>query len=114
VRSPAWVFWLYLITWIPYAACLALYGLRSPWRESKVGRAMFALFASMTAVLTLAVVARVVDLSPLFREAWALVTLSCVALAGFGLLAAIVRLQRRDVSDRSLGDRSVTNRGERQ
>jgi hypothetical protein len=100
VRPPAWVFWLYLATWLPYLCCTVLYGLRSPWRSSRVGMAMFALYASITAVLTVALVIRLLDLSMLAREVWLLVTLGVVALVGFAQLALILRHQRQDRAPR--------------
>ena len=87
---------IYAVTALPFIGCLLAYGFRSPWRATGIGRAMFTLYASLTAVLGLAA------LLQLFRPAHsvalllALVTLGAVCLAGWVQLLTILRLQRRD------------------
>ena len=87
-------FWLFLGTLLPYALCLAFYGLRSPWRMSPVGRGLFALYAALVAVLGYAVIAQVAVIPPSVRDALRALLLGGVALAGWVQLANILRLQR--------------------
>lgn len=89
-----WWTWLYVLCWLPYATCTALYGLRSPWRTSWVGRGLLAGYAAITAVLTVALVASVATIPDEIRHTLVAATLGGVALAGFVQLANIVRLQR--------------------
>lgn len=91
-----WTFWLYACTAVPWAACLLFYGLRSPWRRSRVGQAMFTTYAALTAVLGLAALLRVVHLPYWLAVTLACVTLGAVAVAGVIQVATILRAQRRD------------------
>lgn len=93
-HAPQWYFWLYLATWAPFAACLAIYGFGSPWQETLVGRGLFRLYASLVAVLTLVLVVQIVDIPRPLVDVLRAVLLSFAALAGVGQLRAILRLQR--------------------
>jgi hypothetical protein len=90
-------FYQYLATWAVFTACLLFYGLRSPWRESSVGKAMVTLYGSLVAILTL-VLLILVGLIPEGqpRDLLRTLTLGGMTLAGAVQLAAILRLQRRD------------------
>ena len=97
VPPPFWenpAFWLYVALALPFVLCLLFYGLRSPWRRSPVGRALFTLLASLVSVLVFVVV----RLSGLITEpvtnVLRVVLLSGVMVAGWVLLANILRLQR--------------------
>lgn len=98
-------FWLYLGTLLPYALCLVLYGIRSPWQMSPVGRGLFSLYAALVAVLAFAVVAQIAVIPTSVRDLLRAVLLGGVALAGWVQLSNILRLQRerRDSpTDRSI------------
>ncbi|MGZ4621441.1 MAG: putative phage holin [Blastococcus sp.] len=90
-----WTFYLYAVTALPWACCLLAYGLRSPWRRSGVGRAMFTTYGSLTAVLTLAAILRIVHLPYDVALALALITLAAVCVAGVVQLVLILGAQRR-------------------
>ena len=93
-----WTFWLYAVCAMPWLGCLLTYGLRSPRRPSLVRTAMLVTYASLSGVLVLAAVLRLVH--PPFDVALALAaaTLAAVCVAGWVQLATILRLQRRDPS----------------
>lgn len=93
-----WTFWLYAACAAPWTACLLTYGLRSPWRRSWVGRAMFTTYGALAAVLGLAALLRVVRLPVHIAITLAVATLTAVGIAGVVQLVNIVRLQRRDPS----------------
>jgi len=93
---PFWdnpAFWVYLLTWLPFVAFLTLYGTRSQWSESGIGRALFTLAASMVAVLTNALAGIVFGDYP-GRDMFRLVLLGGVSLAGWNLLRNLVGVQR--------------------
>jgi hypothetical protein len=90
-------FWLYLATLTPFALCFILYGLRSPWRSSVVGVALFTLYGSIVAVLVFAVLALSGVVPEPLRAVLRAVFLGVVSLAGWLHLAMILRLQRRDL-----------------
>jgi hypothetical protein len=89
-----WVFWLYLGTLLIYLSCLVLYGLRSPWRFEPVGRALFAVLASLTSVLLFAVVALSGVIPRSMTDVLRAALLGSVAVAGCFFLRQIIRLQR--------------------
>lgn len=89
-----WTFWLYAATCAPWAACLLVYGLRSPWRGSWTGRAQFTIYASLTAVLALAAALRVIDVPYWLAVTLAVCTLAAVCAAGVSQLINILRLQK--------------------
>jgi chromate transport protein ChrA len=88
-------FYLYATVLAPFLLCSCFYGLRSPWRSSRTGRAVFTLLASMTAVLVFAVVVQIAEIPRDVRDALRFVTLLPVAAAGWFLFFDIVRLQRQ-------------------
>lgn len=87
-------FWLYVLTLLPYAMCLWFYGRRSPWRQSPVGRGLFALYAAIVAILLYAVIAQTTAIPEPIRDTLRAVLLGGVALAGWVQLSNILRLQR--------------------
>lgn len=88
-----WVWWAYLFVWVPFAASAALYGLRSPWRHSAIGRAFMTLLGSLTAILSFVLVLLAVPLSTGLADWLRGVTLGGVGLAGYLLLRQIHILQ---------------------
>lgn len=96
MRSPLWSVLLYGAAFVPYAACLALYGCRSRWRRSRVGRAQFTLYAVLALVLGLALLLRLVPLPYPVAVALAVTSLGAVAVAGWVQFVAILRAQSRD------------------
>jgi len=102
-----WTFYLYAVTGLPWALCLAFYGLRSPWWRSWTGRALFWTYGALTAVLALAALLRVLDLP--YRQAvvLAVVALAGVFIAGLAQLINVIRLQRRDQRSESPARRST-------
>lgn len=90
-------FWIYFVTAVPFIGCLLAYGIRSPWRATGIGRAMFTLYAALTAVLGLATVLQLFRPPHVIALVLVLVTLGGVFLAGCIQLVTILRLQgRRD------------------
>lgn len=90
-----WTFWLYAPPAAVWAACLLLYGLRSAWRRSATGRGQFVLYATLTAVLLLASVLRIVHLPYSWAVVLAVVTMGGVLVAGLVQLVLILRAQGR-------------------
>lgn len=96
MRSPVWVFWVYLACFLPWAACLGFYGLRSPWWTSATGRTQFITYASMTVVLVFAVVVRLFRFPHVLLVALMVICLGGVCAAGVRQLVNVLRLQRRE------------------
>lgn len=104
MRSPAWVFWLYLCSTLPWAACLVVYASRRPWRDPdrlvrRTARAMLTLYVVLTAVLAYATVVRFFHLPYTALVVLAFVFIGGVGLAGLMQLINILRLleeSRRD------------------
>lgn len=95
--APFWaneVFWLYVALTVPFALCLAFYGLRSPWCASPVGKAIFTLLASLVAVLLFAVISLSGLIGPPLTDFLRFVLLGGVMTAGWVLFIQIVKLQR--------------------
>lgn len=86
-----WSFWLYAVTALPFALFVVLYGIKSPWRDTAVGRALMYLSASIVAVLAYVLVARVVGDFP-GRDWVRFVLLGSVSAAGFYQLGNLLRL----------------------
>ena len=110
--APFWlneVFWLYLALLIPFALCLGFYGLRSPWRASPVGQALFTLLASLVSVLLFATIALSGLIGPPLTDVLRFVLLSGVLVAGWALFVQIIRLQRKsdDVDETHQHSRST-------
>lgn len=95
MRSPAWVFWVYLACFLPWAAVLVFYGLRSPWWSSPTGRTQFITYASLTVVLAFAVVVRLFAFPHLLLVVLTVICLGGVCAAGVRQLVNVLRLQRR-------------------
>ncbi len=88
--------WVYGATLAPFLLSWAFYGLRSPWWNSRVGKGLFILLASIVAVLTFAVFA-IADVIPEpLKSILRIVLLGGVQIAGWIFLANILREQRRD------------------
>lgn len=103
MHASHWWLWLYVVCWLPYAACLVLYGFRSPWRSSWVGRGLFAGYAAITGVLTLVLISSVASIPNEVRHSLIAAGLGAVSLAGFVQLANVIRLQKERT--RPPGDR---------
>lgn len=86
-------FWIYAGTWLPFVMCTFAYGLRSPWWQAPIGRALFTLLTSMTVVLTFAVAVQIAVVPDWVIDVlrW---SLAGVAVAGWVLLVQILRIQR--------------------
>lgn len=96
--GPFWAhpaFWAFAVAFLPFALCGLLYGFRSPWYASGVGRSMMALYAVISGVLGYALVVQVIPASASVVDAVRAVTMGAVALAGCLQLASIVHYQRR-------------------
>lgn len=109
---PFWAipaFWVYLLTWAPFASFLILYGLRSPWRATSTGRGIFTLTASMVAVLSNALAGVMLGDYP-GRDLVRLILVGGVACAGWNLLRNLIGLQHEagrgsDTASPDLADR---------
>ena len=87
-------FWLFASTLLPFALCLVFYGLYSPWRDSRVGRSLMALYASLVATLLYATVA-VADVVPeSVQQVMRVLLLGGVTVAGWAQLANVLHFQR--------------------
>lgn len=100
MRSPAWVFWVYLVATVPWAGCLIFYGLRSPWWLSPTGRAQITTYASLTVVLGFATVLRLFQFPHPALVAVVLVCLGGVCAAGVWQLTNVLRIQQKFRRDR--------------
>lgn len=87
-------FWLWVTTFAPFALALALYGVRSPWQGSPVGRSLFMLLASLSAVLLFGVLAVAVVLPEALLSVLRFVLVGGVQVAGWVFLVQVIRLQR--------------------
>lgn len=90
-----WIFWLYLSLWLPYAAFVVLYGLRSPWWKSAIGRGLMGMAASIVAVLTNVLLALAIEPYP-WRRPVAIVLIAGAGMVGWYMLGNLVRLQRQE------------------
>lgn len=88
-----WAFWFYVALTIPFALSLAFYGLRSPWHDSPMGRALFLLLASLVSVLTFVLIRLSGVIGPPATDVLRVVLLGAVMVAGWVLFIQIVRLQ---------------------
>jgi RsiW-degrading membrane proteinase PrsW (M82 family) len=95
---PVWS--IYLLTLAPFLACLLLYGLRSPWHRSAVGRSMITLYATIVTVLAWVAFASAAEVPEELRMLIRVPLLGAVSAAGWVQLVMIVRLQRRRRADR--------------
>ena len=105
MHSPAWVFWLYFVTLLPWLACLVIYASRAPWRNRdrsvrRTAWAQFTSYAALSAVLGYASVVRFFSPSRSELVALTFVFIGGVCLAGCAQLINVVRLiwkgSRRD------------------
>lgn len=87
-------FWIFVATLLPFALCLLLYGLRSPWRESWVGKSLMMLYASLVATLGFALVATSGVVPEPLRDLLRVLLLGSVSVAGWVQLANILHFQR--------------------
>lgn len=106
MHSPAWVFWLYFCTFLPWLGCLAVYASRAPWRnpDRSVRRTAWAVltqYAALTAVLAYATFVRFFRPSADELMVLAFVFLGGVCLAGCVQLTNVVRLIRKGRRDRA-------------
>lgn len=89
-----WVFWLYVSVLLPYGLFVFFYARRSPWRDSHTGRGLMAVAASITAVLSFAVIALVAPIPENVRDWLRVVLLGAVEYAGWLQLRNLLREQR--------------------
>lgn len=86
-----WVFWLYAVIAVPWAACAVAYGWWTKFERSGVGWGQFVTYLSLAAVLALAALFRVVHLPHAAAVALALVVLCAVGVAGCLQLVNVLR-----------------------
>lgn len=89
-----WIFWLYAMGAGAFTACALVYGLRSPWYRSAMGRALEALFASCAAVLILAVLVHVVNMPRQVAIGLSISVMTAVDVTALVLLVTVLRVQR--------------------
>ena len=89
-----WEFWLYLAAWAPYTAFVLLYGFRSPWYRSALGRSLL-LSKTVIAVLLTHVLLLVIFGDYPGRGAVRAFMVGAVIVAGWYQLTTLVRLQRQ-------------------
>jgi hypothetical protein len=97
----SWTFWLYAPGAVIFAACIAAYARRAPWRARRtrwVAITVMGLDGSLFVVLALAAVLRVVHPPYPVAVAIAICALGAVHLAGLAHLVTILRLTRPDRS----------------
>lgn len=97
-----WVFWLYASIAVPWVLVALIYGLRSPWRRSWVGRGQFVTFVSLAAALAVAALFRAHHFQHRVAVTIAVIVLGGIGVAGLGQLVNVLRLQR-DQSPRRKG-----------
>jgi hypothetical protein len=95
-----WTFWAYAFVWLPFALFVVLYGCRSPWRSTAVGRGLMTLAGAITAVLTFVLVVLAVPIPPEVRDLLRGATLGGVAIAGWLQLKNLVQIQNRHRHER--------------
>lgn len=101
----SWPFWLYASIAVPWTLCAVVYGVRSPWWRSPIGRSLFGSWTSLALVLILAALIRVVRLPHPAVLTLAVAVLVAVGVAGVVQLLTVVHLQRRDDIPRRTTDR---------
>lgn len=89
-----WVFWIYLLTLVPFAMTSLFYGLRSPWWTSHIGRSLLITQVAIVSVL-LNVLAAVIFDDYELRDFVRTVLLGGVTIAGWYQFGSIIREQRR-------------------
>lgn len=87
---------LYVLGSVVWSTCALAYVTRAPWWRSWIGRSLVGSWTAFAAVLTLAVVFRIVPLPHLVAVVLAVAVLSAVDLAGLVQLVTVLHLQRRD------------------
>lgn len=87
-------FWLFASTLLPFALCLIFYGLYSPWRESRVGRSLMALYGSLVATLLYATLTAAHVFPEQVQQVMRVMLLGGVAVAGWVQLANVLHFQR--------------------
>jgi hypothetical protein len=100
IDIPWWTPYMYGAVALPFLLCVLVYGLRSPWRRSRIGWAMMSLYASLLTVLVYVMVATIVTVPDDVRIVLRVLLLGGVMVAGWVQLAMIVHEQRRRCSDR--------------
>lgn len=90
------LFWLYLAGWIPYTAFVLLYGFRSPWWVSVLGRSLLLSKCVIWLLLTHALL--IVSMGPGYPGAGTIraVLIGGVITAGWAQLSMLLREQTRD------------------
>jgi ABC-type Co2+ transport system permease subunit len=102
VNEPFWsnfIWWAYAFVWLPFAACTALYAVRSPWRALPIGRALMTLLGSLTAVLSFVLFVMAVPIPREVMDVLRGLTLGSVGLAGWMLLRQIAVIQNNQPPD---------------
>lgn len=89
------MFWAYAFVWLPFALFVVLYGVRSPWRSTSVGRGLMTLAASITAVLSFVLLVIAVPIPADVRDLLRGATLGSVGLAGWLQLKNLLVIQNR-------------------
>ena len=89
----SWTFWLYFAVWLPYVLFVWFYGLRSPWRDSPIGRGLMIVAAVIVAVLSNALLGMVFGQYP-YRDAVRAILFAALSLAGWYQLRNLLTLQR--------------------
>lgn len=90
-----WAFWLYASIAVPWLACAAFYGLRTPWWRSAIGRSLFGSWTALALVLMLAAAFRAIRLPHPIVLGLAVCVLGAVGVAGVVQLVTVIYLQRR-------------------
>ena len=91
-----WVFWLILVTWVPWAVFVVRYWSTVPrWWRGEVGRGVMSPALAVTILLTFALINRMFDLPYYMSNALRVVMFTAVIVAGWLLLFALLGEQRR-------------------
>lgn len=88
-------FWFYLVTMLPYLVFVVLYGVRSPWSRTPIGRNIMLLNASIVLILT-NVLGALVFGEYLLRDAIRVVCLGGVLAAGWYQVKNVLVAQKKD------------------
>lgn len=91
-----WVYWLIVVTWVPWVAFVARYWSTVPrWWRGEIGRGVMAPALAVTLLLTFALVNRMFDLSEPVLAGLRVATFAAVIVAGWLLLFALLGEQGR-------------------
>ena len=91
-----WVYWLIVVTWIPWVVFVVRYWSTVPrWWRDEIGRGVMSPALAVTILLTFALVTRAFDLPGYVSGAIRVVMFTAVIVAGWLLLFALLGEQRR-------------------